>query len=218
MANVGNRTPPTEPANRLFTVHAPRNPANPEEHARFVANINAELAKISAKFNKLPKLDSSFNPADYVQRADLEQLVGEINQAAAAQAQDPAAANNTVSDTTTDGSGGGSPEDAQAAVQNAEPTAPPPDVALGDQIGTTTAGPNFALQDHTHKGATHARAIALLTRQHETAHRPTRGTYGSGSSVPVVTVDSEGRVTTITTAAVASGTPSLDRIYALMGA
>ena len=54
MANIKNRG--TLPPERRSKVHAPRNPADPEEFSRFVGNLNKELGYINDKVGKIPDI------------------------------------------------------------------------------------------------------------------------------------------------------------------
>ena len=151
MSNINNRD--KETIRRRYKVHATRIPADPEEFARFVSNLNKELGAISDKIASQPELDHDFNPDDYVRGDDLERLVTAIISDQLEQFSSEAEANAPPADnSTSEGEGDGGGEEAQAALEDAIPTTAPPEVEDLGQVGTTTDPPKFALSDHTHSG------------------------------------------------------------------
>lgn len=174
MANINNRTKPTPP-NHIPRVHAPRSAADPDEMARFVSNLNKELQTISARIDALP-VPTDFNPDDFVRRDTFSDDVNDVLDDNAAAATSENTGDTGTGNETSDGggSGGGGAEDAAAAIENAIADDAPPQVGLGDLVGTTDADDTqFAMEDHQHRGATVPRAIAFLARGQQKTTQPT---------------------------------------------
>lgn len=185
MANIKNRG--TLSLQRRYKVHAPRNPADPEEFSRFVSNLNKELGYISDKFGAIPELPRDFNPDDYVRQDDLKDQVSEINTSFLEQFTGEANASAPPANTgteTSEGEGDGGAEGGATALEDALPANAPPDVATTGSIGTTTDPPHFSLEDHTHGGV---RALRKNSAGLEFLRR--RWNFIEGANVTITVVD-----------------------------
>lgn len=132
---------------RAFKVHAPRVPADPEDFARFVDQLNASFGHVSDELGKIPRVDVN----QFVPRAQLDQLL-DARLARAAGAETSEASGDTDTALPRSSRRRKKIENAvNAALANAIPTAAPPAVSpIASAVGTTTNPVLFALSDHTH--------------------------------------------------------------------
>lgn len=147
MSLLPNRSNPSRSLS--LKVHAPREPGDKDQFARFVSDLNAQLGLISERFGKTPHTG---NAGNFVTQNDLVDAVRTISQPSlTSEGEDGTAAGSGTGTGTSRGSDPGG-EDSQAAVNNAVPTVAPPNVAAASNVGTTTSPVIFSLSDHTHGG------------------------------------------------------------------
>lgn len=135
-----------------FQVHAPRNPSEPEDFARFVDDLNGQFTQVSDELANVPRV----NPADFVRRDDLEATLEEIlarsDQELTSEGEDEIPARSRRGRTSSRRRR--ADELAEAAIQNAQPNVAPPNVAAVSAIGSVAADGQirFSYQNHTHGG------------------------------------------------------------------
>ena len=204
--------PASIPGKRIIQlkVHAPRVPSDPEDFARFVAQLNSQFGLIS------DKLAQPFDTTPFVLADDLDGILDERDQ----RLSDEFSSEGEV-DGSPLGPGGSrtsrrhrqAEETAQAAVENAKPQNPPPDVQTTGAIGTTTE-PRFSYEDHTHGGV---RALRRNSGGGEFKRRRWNFIEGAGMTITMVddNVDDEVDVTFVAASSTDTG---FHRIFLLMGA
>lgn len=135
-----------------FQVHAPRNPSEPEDFARFVDDLNGQFTQVSDELANVPR----FNVADFVRRDELESTIEEIlersDQELTSEGEDEVPARSRRGRTSSRRRR--ADELAEAAISNAQPNVTPPNVAAVSAIGSIAADGQirFSYQNHTHGG------------------------------------------------------------------
>lgn len=200
-------------------ISIPRKPLSDDTFQGFVRELNARLDRLSALHAKQDATTKDQASALSDVQDALDALQTQVN------AINPGSDTTSEADTTT---GGSSTDDtsqnrddgadtAQALIDAAQPSNPPPNIARTSSIGTTTNPTQFALADHTH-GDRLADSLLFSPKAQATSKRAVAGTYGDATHYPVVTVDNTGRVIALSVIAASGGTdPGFRRSLLLMG-
>lgn len=165
---------------------------------RLVVDLNNILARMRVSLPK--EAATKTDLSGYVRTSDLPGLVQTFidNSIAQQTSEGSGGAAGVGSSNPTTGPGSPSQQDAQAAVIAAEPLNPPPFIATTSSIGTTDgSAPRFALEDHTHGGALDFRQVFMAPTGRRTSKHPVQGTFGDSGNVAQISVDQEGRITSV---------------------
>jgi hypothetical protein len=176
---VANITKPGAPDRDSFRVQAPKDHTSPQDFARFVNDLNKQMNRIAEKFHTaIPDVSNFITPTDLPGLLDAITTSQLDLQTQAGQDSGPGTTSGSVDDAGGAGGGGGGDEGA-AAVEEIHPV-------------------TLLVQS----------SVRPLASAWSTLIRPVAGSYGSATMTPVITVDPNGRIQSITSVATSPTTSS----------
>lgn len=196
-----------------------------------IRELNARLRRISEMLDRAPRSlllkgnldaggfrltnlgtaqsDDDALPLGQLQ-GELDELERRLREDLTSEAED---GGDSTDDDTSDGRGDDD-DNTTSQLEEAIPTAAPPDVATTGTVGTTTDPIKFALSDHTHGGI---RAVRKNSTGSEFTRR--RVNLIEGSNVTLTVADDVGDdEVDVTIAAASSGSAGWQRLFLVMGA